>query len=102
MEVWGTHSLLEISKRSSVSHLSTCNMYLYLYILSYNILFYTILSPFPPYLSSGNEKIITIWVILLNLVHARNLQFLAISHNLAGNEHGLLAKTNKTPINTPK
>jgi len=42
------------------------------------------------------------WVILLNLVHARNLQFLAIFHNLAGNEHGFLAKTNKTPINTPK
>jgi len=28
------------------------------------------------------------WVILLNLVHTGYLQFLAIFHNLAGNEHG--------------
>jgi len=42
------------------------------------------------------------WVILLNLVHTRNLQFLAIFHNLAGNEHVFLAKTSKTPINTPE
>jgi len=42
------------------------------------------------------------WVILLNLVHTGYLQFLAIFHNLAGNEHGLLAKTGKTPINTLK
>jgi len=32
------------------------------------------------------------WVILLNLVHTGNLQFLAIFHNLAG----------KTSINTPE
>jgi len=42
------------------------------------------------------------WVILLNLVPTGYLQFLAIFHNLAGNEHGLLAKTSKTPRNTPK
>jgi len=36
-----------------------------------------------------------IWVILLILVHAGNLQFLAIIHNLAANEHGLLPKTSK-------
>jgi len=28
-----------------------------------------------------------IWVILLNLVHTRNIQFLAIFYNLAANEH---------------
>jgi len=32
------------------------------------------------------------WVILPNLVHTRNLQFLAIFHNLAGNEHGFWPK----------
>jgi len=42
------------------------------------------------------------WVILPNLVHTGFLQFLAIFHNLAGNEHGLLVKTTKTPINTLK
>jgi len=42
------------------------------------------------------------WVSLLNLVHTGYLQFLAIVHNLAGNEHGFLAKTSKTPIDTPK
>jgi len=42
------------------------------------------------------------WVILLNLVHTGNLQFLAIFHNLAGNEHVFLAKTSKTSINTPE
>jgi len=43
-----------------------------------------------------------LWVILLNLVHTRNLQFLAIFHNLADSEHVFLAKTSKTSINTPK
>jgi len=42
------------------------------------------------------------WVILLNLVHTQNVQFLAIFHNLAGNELGFLVKTSKTPVNTPK
>jgi len=42
------------------------------------------------------------WVILLNLLHTGYFQFLAIFHNLASNEHGILAKTSKTPINTPK
>jgi len=41
-------------------------------------------------------------VILLNLVHTRNLQFLAIFYNLAANKHGVLPKTNKISINTPK
>jgi len=41
-------------------------------------------------------------VILLNSVHTGYLQFLAIFPNLAGNEHGFLAKTSKIPINTPK
>jgi len=36
-----------------------------------------------------------IWVILLNLVHTGNLQFLAISYNSAANEHGFLPKTSK-------
>jgi len=45
---------------------------------------------------------ICLWVILLNLVHTGYLQFLAIFHNLAGNEHAFLPKTNKAPINTPK
>jgi len=39
-------------------------------------------------------------VILLNLVHTGYLQFLAISHNLSDNGHGLLPKTSKAPINT--
>jgi len=43
-----------------------------------------------------------ITVILLNLVHAGYLQFLAIFYNFAGNEHGFLPKTSKAPINTPK
>jgi len=43
---------------------------------------------------------VCIWVILLNLVHTRNLQFLAIFHNSAGNEHVFLAKSSKTSINT--
>jgi len=33
--------------------------------------------------------------ILLNLVHTGSLQFLAIFHNLAANEHGFLPKTSK-------
>jgi len=41
-------------------------------------------------------------VILLNLVHTENLQFLAISHSLAANEHGFLPKTTKISIKTPK
>jgi len=32
------------------------------------------------------------WVILPNLVHTRNLQVLAIFHNLAGNEHVFFGK----------
>jgi len=42
------------------------------------------------------------WVILLNLVHAGNLQALAIFQNLAANKHGVLPKTSRTSINTPK
>jgi len=34
-----------------------------------------------------------VWVILLNLVHTRNLQFLAIPYNSAANEHRFLLKT---------
>jgi len=45
---------------------------------------------------------IQIRVILLNLVHAGYLQFLVIFHNLTANEQGLLAKTSKKPIDTPK
>jgi len=47
-------------------------------------------------------KLAYIWVILLHLVHTRNLQFLAIFHNSAGNEHIFLTKTSKTSINTPE
>jgi len=43
-----------------------------------------------------------IWVILLNLLHTGNLQFLAIFHNLAANEHGFLPKISKISIYTPK
>jgi len=43
-----------------------------------------------------------IWVILLNLVHTRNLQFLAIFYNLAADEYGSMPKTSKTSINTLK
>jgi len=32
------------------------------------------------------------WVILLNLVHTGYLQFYFFLYNLAGNEHGFLAK----------
>jgi len=42
------------------------------------------------------------WVILLDLVHTRYLQFSVIFHNSTANEHGFLTKTSKTPINTPK
>jgi len=42
-----------------------------------------------------------IWLILLNLVHTGNLQFLAIFYNLAANEHGFLPKTSKISINIP-
>jgi len=38
-------------------------------------------------------------VILLNSVHTRNIQFLAIFHNLAANEYEFLPKNNKIPIN---
>jgi len=41
-------------------------------------------------------------VILLKLVHTRYLKFLVIFHNLTANEHGFLAKTSRTPIDTPK
>jgi len=44
---------------------------------------------------------ISTWVLLLNLVHTGNLQFLAIFHSLAANEHGFLLKTSKISINTP-
>jgi len=40
------------------------------------------------------------WVILFNLVHIRNLQFLAIFPNLAANLYGFLLKTNSISINT--
>jgi len=40
-------------------------------------------------------------VILLNSVHTRNLQVLAIFHNLAANEHRFLLKASKILINTP-
>jgi len=33
------------------------------------------------------------WVILLELVHTGNLQFLAIFCNIAANEYGILPKT---------
>jgi len=36
-----------------------------------------------------------IWVILLNLVHTGNLQFLAIFYNLDANEDGFLPKNSK-------
>jgi len=36
-----------------------------------------------------------IWVILLNLVHIGNLQFLTIFYNLAANEHGFSFKISK-------
>jgi len=42
------------------------------------------------------------WVILPNLGHTENLQFLAIFYNLVAYEHGFLPKTNKISINTPK
>jgi len=42
------------------------------------------------------------WVILLNLLHTGNLQFLGIFYNLVANEHGFLPKTSKISINTPK
>jgi len=34
----------------------------------------------------------SVWVILLNLVHTRYFQFLAIFHNVAGNEHGFFGQ----------
>jgi len=43
-----------------------------------------------------------IWVILLNLVHTRNLQFLAIFHNLAADVYGFVLKTNKISIHITK
>jgi len=49
-----------------------------------------------------DSPIIYTRVILLNLVHTGYLQFLAIFHNLADNEHGFLPKTSKAPINTLK
>jgi len=42
------------------------------------------------------------WVILLILVHTGNLQFSAIFHKLAANEHGFLPKVSKICTNTPK
>jgi len=44
----------------------------------------------------------SLWVILLNLVHTGNLQFLAIFYNLAANEYGFLPKNSKLWMNTPK
>jgi len=41
-------------------------------------------------------------IILPNSVHTGNLQFLAIFHNLAANEHNFFSKTSKTSINTSK
>jgi len=37
----------------------------------------------------------TVWVILLNLVHTANFWYLANFYNLAANEHGFLLKTSK-------
>jgi len=45
--------------------------------------------------SSPVDTYQSIRVILLNLVHIRNLLFLAIFHNLAGNKHVFLLKTSK-------
>jgi len=42
------------------------------------------------------------WIILLNLVHTENLQFLAIFHNLAANEHRFLLQTSERSRDTPK
>jgi len=42
------------------------------------------------------------WVILLNLVHTGHLEFLAIFHNLAANEHGFLPKASKISVDTFK
>jgi len=42
------------------------------------------------------------WVILLNLVHTGNLQFLAMFYNIAANGHGFLLKASKISINTLK
>jgi len=41
-------------------------------------------------------------VILLNLVHTRNIQFLAIFHNLACNKYVFLLKISIISINTFK
>jgi len=41
-------------------------------------------------------------VISLNLVHTGHPQFLAIFHNLAGNEHGFVPNTSRKPTNTLK
>jgi len=48
-------------------------------------------------LNKLNEIIINDMVSSLNLVHTGHLQFLAIFHNLAGNEHGFLPKTSEKP-----
>jgi len=40
------------------------------------------------------------WVILLKLVQTGNLQFLAIFHNLAANEHKILPKISEALRNT--
>jgi len=52
--------------------------------------------------SFTNSLLIYNWVILLNLIHTENLQFLGIFYNLAANEHGFLPNATKISINTPK
>jgi len=44
----------------------------------------------------------SMWVILLNLLHTGNLRFVALFHNSATNEHGVLPKTSKISVNTLK
>jgi len=48
--------------------------------------------PASSFLLDFNFQNNSIWVILLNLVHTGNLQFLAIIYNLADNEHGFFPK----------
>jgi len=44
---------------------------------------------------TNTYSLFVLWVILLILIHAGNLQFLAIFHKLAANEQWLLPKTSK-------
>jgi len=47
-----------------------------------------------------NKESFNSWVILLNLVHSGNFQFLAMFYNVAANEQGFVPKTSKIYINT--